>query len=114
MKYYILISNNLNADKHLDINNLQENINNTIGQLEREKISVMQYVTKELLQSLQFYELLNKYLTIYKSIYEKELDCILTNLPNICESNISTKKIFNNDNEENLIDLINDEFVKVD
>jgi hypothetical protein len=62
---------------------------------------------------------LNKYLNTlkYESIYEKELDKILINLPDICISNIKSKKIIPNNNQQNLIDLNDEcqhEFVKID
>ena len=46
---------------------------------------------------------LNKYLDslVYKSIYEKELDKILLNLPDICISNIKSKKKLNYSNNNN-------------
>ena len=57
---------------------------------------------------------LNKYLNTlkYKSIYERELDNILLNLPDICISNIKSKKIISNNNHQNLIDL-NDNYQNV-
>ena len=67
-----------------------------------------------------FYESLNKYLDslTIKSIYERELDKILKNLPNICISNIQSKKILNNiSNEKNLIDLnedLDDKYIAAD
>ena len=114
LKYYMLITNNINADKHLDVNNLQENINDIIVHLEcRNHISGQYFSLTEL---IRFYKNLKKYLDFltYKSIYEKELDCILTNLPIICESNILSKKVVNNANRLNLIDLNNKEFIEVD
>jgi len=62
---------------------------------------------------------LNNYLDLldYESIYEKELDKILINLPNICISNIQSKKLLNNiSNEPNLIDLhdLHDKYIAVD
>ena len=62
---------------------------------------------------------LNNYLDslIYKTIYERELDKILNNLHDICLSNISSKKLLNccNDNDINLIDLDNnEEYAEVD
>ena len=53
----------------------------------------------------------------YKSIYEKELDKILDNLPNICISNIYNRYLnYSENNKQNLIDLVyysNSEFVEV-
>ena len=65
----------------------------------------------------QFNESVDKYLDSLKSesIYERELDKILTNLPCICLSNISSKKILNCNNDINLLKLDNnEEFIKVD
>ena len=61
---------------------------------------------------------LNNYLDSlsYETIYERKLNKILNNLPNICLSNISSKKILNccNDNYLNLIELDNnEEFINV-
>ena len=55
----------------------------------------------------QFNESLDKYLDSLKSesIYERELDKILTNLPCICLSHISSKKILNCNNDINLLEL---------
>jgi hypothetical protein len=62
----------------------------------------------------------DKYLNslTYESIYERKLNKLLVNLPNICISNISSKKIINysESNQQNLIDLNDDdksEFVEV-
>ena len=59
----------------------------------------------------------DNYSVKYESIYERELDEILRNLPYICLSNISSKKLLNccNDNNINLIDLDNDkEYPEID
>ena len=74
--------------------------------------SQYQYISK-------FYTSLTKYLDSlsYESIYERELDEILCNLPYLCLSNISSKKLLNccNDNNINLIDLDNDkEYPEID
>jgi hypothetical protein len=67
-----------------------------------------------------FYKSLNKYLDslTIKSIYERELDKILITIPNICISNIQSKKLLNNiSNEPNLIDLnedLDDKYITVD
>ena len=67
-----------------------------------------------------FHKSLNKYLDslTIKSIYERELDKILINLPNICISNIQSKILLNNiSNEQNLIDLnedLDDEYIAAD
>jgi hypothetical protein len=54
----------------------------------------------------------------YESIYDRELTKILINLPNICISNISSKKLLNNiSNETNLINLnedLDDKYIAVD
>ena len=54
----------------------------------------------------------------YESIYDRELDKILITLPNICISNIQSKKLLNNiSNEPYLIDLnedLNDTYIAVD
>ena len=69
---------------------------------------------------LNFDNSLNNYLDslTIKSIYERELDNILINIPNICISNIQSKKLLNNiSNEPNLIDLhedLNDKYITVD
>jgi len=68
---------------------------------------------------VNFYKSLNKYLDslTIKSIYERELDKILITIPNICISNIQSKKLLNNiSNESNLIDLhdLNDKYIAVD
>ena len=55
-----------------------------------------------------FNKLLNNYLDTlnYESNYDRELHKILINLPNICISHISSKKLLNNiSNDTNLIDL---------
>ena len=63
---------------------------------------------------------LNNYLDnlTYESIYDRELTKILINLPNICISNISSKKLLNNiSNDKNLIDLnedLDDKYIAVD
>ena len=63
----------------------------------------------------------NKYLDslTYESIYERKLNKLLVNLPNICISNISSKKIltYSENNQPNLIDLNDNrqnEFEEVD
>ena len=55
----------------------------------------------------KFYTSITKYLDSlsYQSIYERELDEILCNLPYICLSHISSKKLLNYNNNINLIDL---------
>ena len=52
-------------------------------------------------------ENLNNYLDSlsYETIYERELNKILNNLPNICLSNISSKKILNCDNDKEFIEV---------
>ena len=65
----------------------------------------------------QFDESLDNYLDSqsYETIYKRELDKILTNLPSICLSCISSKKLLNCNNDLNLIDLNNnEEYTKVD
>ena len=69
-----------------------------------------QYISK-------FYTSLTNYLDSlsYKTIYTRELDEILCNLPYICLSHISSKKLLNCNNNINLIDLDNDkEYPKID
>ena len=69
---------------------------------------------------LNFDNSLNNYLDslTIKSIYERELDNILINTPNICISNIQSKNLLNNiSNKANLIDLhedLTDKYIAVD
>ena len=72
--------------------------------------SQYQYISK-------FYTSLTNYLDSlsYETIYTRELDEILRNLPYICLSNISSKKLLNYNNNINLIDLDNDkEYPEID
>ena len=72
------------------------------------------------LSETNFIKELNKYLDLleYESIYERELGKILKNLPNICISHISSKKLLNNvSNKPNLIDFnedLDDKYIAVD
>ena len=61
--------------------------------------------------SSEFEETVDNYLDSlnYESIYERELDIIIKNLPNLCLSNIYNKKI---NDIKNLIDS-NDEYIEV-
>ena len=110
IKYYAYFYFGLQINK---FENLLKRINiNTEKAMNRQNVEVIKY-------NPDANKNLNNYLDslIYKTIYERELDKILTNLPNICLSNISSKKILNccNDNDINLIDLDNDEeYAEVD
>ena len=54
--------------------------------------------------------LLNQKASLFdETIYERELNKLLVNLPNICISNISSKKIYSESNQQNLIDLNDDD-----
>jgi len=169
LKYYILISNNEDAEKYVVVNDTIKEIYNSvidiftnmrqtneymftykiiiqssfnINYLTREKVDILIKIytyfalhnynnlknSENLLQQINInihrgfihrHEIevikfnsdaitnLNNYLDSlsYESIYERELDKILNNLPCICLSHILSKKILNCDNNE---------FVKVD
>jgi hypothetical protein len=62
----------------------------------------------------EFEESVEEYLDSleYESIYDRELEKIIMDLPNICFTNISSKKILN----QNVVDLIDltEEYIEVD
>ena len=91
--------------KYMNIINSNPNktaINNTLRYAE---LSESHRVTE--IHYTKFYTSITKYLDSlsYQSIYERELDEILCNLPYICLSHISSKKLLNYNNNINLIDL---------
>ena len=98
-KNLLMIANNLLMNDR--IKDLQININNMIDvfdhipPFQKWKCAIPP-------NSLNFY--LDN--LTYESIYKRELTKILINLPNICISHISSKKLLNNiSNDKNLIDL---------
>ena len=84
-----------------------------INYLTKEKFDILMKDYKYVSRIENQYEIrlksFDNYPVKYQSIYEKELQKILNNLPNICLLNISSKKLLNCNNNINLIDLDNDE-----
>jgi len=75
----------------------------------RDQVEVLNYNPDAIKNLNNYLDSLN-----YKTIYERELDKILNNLPNICLSHISSKKLLNNNNINPIKLDNNKKFIEVD